>query len=92
MYCMALKVYTCQEAASGTKTFLNIFCKLLQQKRTFPSLTVVLIPISTHPIVYIIYYKTKQITTNEERNYIVLAILLLKFVAFAFVCSIYCTH
>jgi hypothetical protein len=51
MYCMALKVYTCAEAASGPKTFLNIFCKLLQQKRTFPCLTVVLIPISTHPIV-----------------------------------------
>jgi hypothetical protein len=90
---MPLKVYTCAEAAmQWTKNVLNIFCKLLQQKRTFPSLTVVLIPISPHPSVYIIYYKTKQITTNEERNYIVLAILLLKFVAFAFVCSIYCTH
>jgi hypothetical protein len=31
MYSMALKVYTCQEAASGPKTFSNIFCKLLQQ-------------------------------------------------------------
>jgi hypothetical protein len=28
---MALKVYTCQEAASGPKTFLNIFCKLLHK-------------------------------------------------------------
>jgi hypothetical protein len=36
MYCMALKVYTCQEAASGPKTFLSIFCKLLQQNE--PSL------------------------------------------------------
>jgi hypothetical protein len=26
MYSMVLKVYTCQEAASGPKTFLNIFC------------------------------------------------------------------
>jgi hypothetical protein len=50
MYCMALKVYTCQEAASGPKTFLNIqyfanFCN----KMNLPNLTVVLIPISTHP-------------------------------------------
>jgi hypothetical protein len=26
MYCMPLKVYTCEEAARGPKTFLNIFC------------------------------------------------------------------
>jgi hypothetical protein len=26
MYCMVLKVYTCEEAARGPKTFLNIFC------------------------------------------------------------------
>jgi hypothetical protein len=37
MYCMALKVYTCQEAASGPKTFLNIFCKLLQQNEPSPA-------------------------------------------------------
>jgi hypothetical protein len=36
-YCMALKVYTCQEAASGPKTFLNIFCKLLQQNEPSPA-------------------------------------------------------
>jgi hypothetical protein len=36
MYCMALKVYTCQEAASGPKTFLNIFCTLLQQNEPSP--------------------------------------------------------
>jgi hypothetical protein len=37
MYCMALKVYTCQEVASGPKTFLNIFCKLLQQNEPSPA-------------------------------------------------------
>jgi hypothetical protein len=37
MYCMALKVYTCEEAASGPNTFLNIFFKLLQQKETSPA-------------------------------------------------------
>jgi hypothetical protein len=37
MYCMALKVYTFQEAASGAKTFLNIFCKLLQQNEHSPA-------------------------------------------------------
>jgi hypothetical protein len=37
MYCMALKEYTCEEAASGPKTFLNIFCKLLQQKEPSPA-------------------------------------------------------
>jgi hypothetical protein len=37
MYCMALKVYTCQEAASGPITFLNIFCKLLQQNEPSPA-------------------------------------------------------
>jgi hypothetical protein len=37
MYCMALKVYTCEEAASGPKTILNIFCKLLQQKEPSPA-------------------------------------------------------
>jgi hypothetical protein len=47
MYCMALKVYACSEAARGPKTFLNIFCKGLQQNE--PSMAVVLIPISTHP-------------------------------------------
>jgi hypothetical protein len=52
MYCMAIKVYTCEEAASGPKTFLNIFCKLLQQKEPSPSLTVVLIPISNHPSIH----------------------------------------
>jgi hypothetical protein len=36
MYCMTLKVYTCQEAASGPKTFLNIFFKLLQQNEPSP--------------------------------------------------------
>jgi hypothetical protein len=37
MYCMALKVYTCQEAASGPKTFSNMFCKLLQQNEPSPA-------------------------------------------------------
>jgi hypothetical protein len=37
MYCMALKVYTCEEAGRGPKTFLNIFCKLLQQKEPSPA-------------------------------------------------------
>jgi hypothetical protein len=37
MYCMALKVYTCEEAARGPKTFLNIFCKLLQQNEPSPA-------------------------------------------------------
>jgi hypothetical protein len=37
MYCMALKVYTCQEAAGGPKTFLNIFCQLLQQNEPSPA-------------------------------------------------------
>jgi hypothetical protein len=49
---MALKVYTCEEAANGQGT-KNVFKHILQTfttKRTFPSLTVVLIPISTHPI------------------------------------------
>jgi hypothetical protein len=34
MHCMALKVYTCQEAASWPKTFLNIF---LQQNEPSPA-------------------------------------------------------
>jgi hypothetical protein len=34
---MALKVYTCDEAASGPKKFLKIFCKLLQQKEPSPA-------------------------------------------------------
>jgi hypothetical protein len=37
MYSMALKVYTCEEAARGPKMFLNIFCKLLQQKEPSPA-------------------------------------------------------
>jgi hypothetical protein len=37
MYCMALKVYTCQEAARGPKTFVNIFCKLLQHNEPSPA-------------------------------------------------------
>jgi hypothetical protein len=37
MYYMALKAYTCQEAASGPKTFLNIFCTLLQQNEPSPA-------------------------------------------------------
>jgi hypothetical protein len=37
MYGMTLKVYTCQEAASGPKTFLNTFCKLLQQNESSPA-------------------------------------------------------
>jgi hypothetical protein len=37
MYCMTLKVYTCEEAARGPKTFLNIFCKLLQQNEPSPA-------------------------------------------------------
>jgi hypothetical protein len=51
MHCMALKVYTCGEAANEPKTFVNIFCILqtFATKRTFPSLRVVLILISTHP-------------------------------------------
>jgi hypothetical protein len=30
-------VYTCEEAARGPKTFLNIFCKLLQQNEPSPA-------------------------------------------------------
>jgi hypothetical protein len=30
MYCMALKVYTCEEAAMGPKTCLNMFCRLME--------------------------------------------------------------
>jgi hypothetical protein len=30
-------VYTCDEAARGPKTFLNIFCKLLQQNEPSPA-------------------------------------------------------
>jgi hypothetical protein len=37
MYCMALKVYTCEEAARGPKTCLNIFYKLLQQNEPSPA-------------------------------------------------------
>jgi hypothetical protein len=37
MYCMSLRVYTCEEAASGPKTFLNIFWKLLHQKEPSPA-------------------------------------------------------
>jgi hypothetical protein len=49
---MALKVHTCAEAASGPK---NVFGHILQTfatKITFLSLTVVLIPKSTHPMLY----------------------------------------
>jgi hypothetical protein len=37
MYCTALKVYTCEEAASGPKTFLRLFCKLLEQNEPSPA-------------------------------------------------------
>jgi hypothetical protein len=50
MYCMALKVYiNLWGSDQGTK---NVFKHILQTfatKWTFPSLTVILIPISTHP-------------------------------------------
>jgi hypothetical protein len=37
MYCIALKVYTCEEVARGPKTFLNMFCKLLHQNEPSPA-------------------------------------------------------
>jgi hypothetical protein len=55
MYCMALEVYTCQEAASGPKTFFKHILQTFATKWTFPSLTVVLIPISTHPTMQVFW-------------------------------------
>jgi hypothetical protein len=54
-YFLAKNVYACEEAASGPKTFLNKFFKLLQENAQYTSLITVLvtISISTHPTVHV---------------------------------------